>query len=1055
MKRNEEIFIDPLSNLYNRRYLDFWIYHEIKRAERFSSKFSLLLIDIDYFKQINDKYGHLEGDMIIREFSEFIIRNIREVDIPIRYGGDEFIVIFPVTDKESLKIIVERIYKNLEVTEFKGIKITISSGIAEFPTDGETWEELFSYADKGLYKAKNHGKNRCEEADYNDIGEIQIPSPLFVGREEEFNFITNSIENENKFNIVTGEIGIGKTRFIKEIAAFYKNNIYLKGASFSSFKYIAFHSVRQILKDFYIEYNDLFYDCFNKLNNNYKNEIKNIIPFISWQAKKEYHSVDRYAFYYAIVEFFSHMSYNKNVFIMFDDLQWIDQETLDLIHILINSKISNLRIFGTYRKNDNKAEHVDNFLSTLGRERIYNEIILSPLSKEETKILLSYILNSYPPDEMSEYIYSNSGGNPFYIEEIINNLYKNNSLSWESEKGWALSSFDIKPPGTIADIINTKFNTLDRIAKDILYYISVIGRPVQIESLVYLLNKNEGELIDSIDKLIEMHLLEGKDISFYYFREGIALRSIYSSIKENQKKHMHRNVAKMLEYKYKSIINDYIEEIVFHAIKSGDNELIKKYIESAAKKLKKIHMYHDAIDLYKRAIDICKIRNKKIELLEDLTSIYNTIGNYTESINLINIYIRDKNYSDYIGKLYFLNANNLLENYQFKESEKMFHMALKHTRDQDMENSINVNLAWLYANNMKYDKASLICFKLLTYKNLSNITKGDIYNTLGAIFSIRNDTKAEIYYLKALKYRKTTGDKRRIAAVLTNLAIVYSENGQYRKAINNYKKALSVFEDASYIKGIVIVLLDLSSSISNSIGEKESIRLLKEAEKKAIIINNKNILTKIYSSMSFKYLHLNKKDTMLEYTDLVMKYAKSFSDYSTLARSYFCIFEYYLYTNPKISEKHYKRIVNYYNKYKLEELKEDILDMKYDLLLYSGQYKDYIKIEKLVKKSIKYASNKMYLCDFYLHLAIINSLKGNKNESIMIFNKAGKTIPKENKFMNANLHFCKGIAYKFLQEYENSKDEFKSARKLYNSLDAYFHVNKVDRYLDELKTKSR
>jgi tetratricopeptide (TPR) repeat protein len=97
----------------------------------------------------------------------------------------------------------------------------------------------------------------------------------------------------------------------------------------------------------------------------------------------------------------------------------------------------------------------------------------------------------------------------------------------------------------------------------------------------------------------------------------------------------------------------------------------------------------------------------------------------------------------------------------------------------------------------------------------------------------------------------------------------------------------------------------------------------------------------------------------------------------------------------------------------------------------------------------------MYLCDFYLHLAIINSLKGNKNESIMIFNKAGKTIPKENKFMNANLHFSKGIAYKFLHEYENSKDEFKSAKKLYNSLDAYFHVNKVDRYLDELKTKSR
>ena len=740
---------------------------------------------------------------------------------------------------------------------------------------------------------------------------------------------------------------------------------------------------------------------------------------------------------------------------MFDDLQWIDQETLDLIHILVSSKIPHLRIFGTYRKDNNRAERVDNFLSILGRERIYNEINLSPLSKEETKILLSYILNSYPHDEMSEYIYSNSGGNPFYIEEIINNLYKNNSLVWGLEKGWILNSFDIKPPGTIADIISKKFNTLDKIAKDILYYISVIGRPVQIEVLVYLLNQNEGELIDSIDELIELHLLEEKDISLYYFREGIALKSIYSSIKENQKKYMHRNVAKMLEYKYKNIINDYIEEILFHAIKSGDNELVKKYIESTAKKLKMTHMYHDAIDLYKKAIDICEIKDKKIELLEDLTSIYNTIGNYKESINLISIYIKDKNYRDYIGKLYFLNANNLLENYQFKESEKMFYKALKHTRDLDMVNNINVNLAWLYANTTKYDKASLICFKLLTHKNLSNNTKSDIYNTLGAVYSIRNDTKAEIYYRKALKYRKLTGDKRRIAAVLTNLAIVYSDNGQYRKAINYYKKALSIFEDASYIKGIIIVLLDLSSSISNSKGEKESIRLLKEAEKKAIIINSKNIFIKIYNSMSFRYLHLNQKDAMLEYTNLAMEYAKSISNFASLARSYFCIFEYYLYTNPEISEKYYKKVVSYYNKYTLEELKEDIIDMKYDLLLYSGQYKDYIKIENLVKKSIKYASNKMYLCDFYMHLAIINSLKGNEKESIMIFNKVENIIPKENKFMSANLHFSKGIAYKFLHEYEDSKDEFKEARRLYNSLDAYYHVNKVDKYLDELKAKNR
>lgn len=159
--------IDPLTSCYNRRKLDEDIMHEINRAKRYGRRFSVLMIDIDWFKNYNDFHGHLKGDNLLKRLSFLLVRNIRGADRVYRYGGEEFVILLPELGKRDAFIVAEKLRKIIENEAFDGEyrsqpnkSITISIGIATFPEDGKTKEELLSIADSALYRAKDSGKNR-------------------------------------------------------------------------------------------------------------------------------------------------------------------------------------------------------------------------------------------------------------------------------------------------------------------------------------------------------------------------------------------------------------------------------------------------------------------------------------------------------------------------------------------------------------------------------------------------------------------------------------------------------------------------------------------------------------------------------------------------------------------------------------------------------------------------------------------------------------------------------------------------------------------------------
>ncbi|MFH1379624.1 MAG: sensor domain-containing diguanylate cyclase [bacterium] len=155
---------DGLTKLFIQRYFVLKAEEEIKRSKRYSQPHCMLMIDVDNFKNINDTYGHLEGNKILKGIADILMKGTRDSDIVARYGGEEFAVLMPMTEKTAGYIVAERIRKMVEQKEFiirdNPVHVTISIGEAGYPMDGETVENILDYADTMLYKAKTTGRNR-------------------------------------------------------------------------------------------------------------------------------------------------------------------------------------------------------------------------------------------------------------------------------------------------------------------------------------------------------------------------------------------------------------------------------------------------------------------------------------------------------------------------------------------------------------------------------------------------------------------------------------------------------------------------------------------------------------------------------------------------------------------------------------------------------------------------------------------------------------------------------------------------------------------------------
>ena len=164
----QKVKTDSLTGLYNREYFLELAEHELQRAKRFDHTLAIAMLDIDMLKKVNDTYGHLAGDQMLKEIAVRCKSNVRDIDLLGRYGGDEFVFLLVESDLESAKKIAERIRQSISgspvETENGQLDITVSIGLATYNNSNQDLTNLLNKADQALYEAKNGGRNHVEIA---------------------------------------------------------------------------------------------------------------------------------------------------------------------------------------------------------------------------------------------------------------------------------------------------------------------------------------------------------------------------------------------------------------------------------------------------------------------------------------------------------------------------------------------------------------------------------------------------------------------------------------------------------------------------------------------------------------------------------------------------------------------------------------------------------------------------------------------------------------------------------------------------------------------------
>jgi len=157
---------DPLTELFNRRFLERRMEEELSRGRRHDQQLTVMMIDLDNFKIYNDKNGHVAGDKALQKAARIVQSSVRDIDVVTRYGGEEFCILLPNTTKKESLFVADRIRRGIEKESFAGEeslplgRLTASIGIGSFPEDGDIADELIKSADKALYQAKDSGRNR-------------------------------------------------------------------------------------------------------------------------------------------------------------------------------------------------------------------------------------------------------------------------------------------------------------------------------------------------------------------------------------------------------------------------------------------------------------------------------------------------------------------------------------------------------------------------------------------------------------------------------------------------------------------------------------------------------------------------------------------------------------------------------------------------------------------------------------------------------------------------------------------------------------------------------
>ncbi len=842
---------DDLTGALNRRYLREALPQVFEEMRSLGLPLSMLVLDLDNFKAINDTYGHLEGDAVLRELVDFLRSRLRHSDLIIRYGGDEFILVLPHTDQDTAWKVANRLLEELRKTPLHGHEISGSIGVATFPVDGWSLNDLFARADEALYRAKNLGRNRVESA-HTRTPTLEWPV-AFIPRVREERALEQAFQNHPGLLLITGPAGIGKTRLLTEFLISRKIP-FLRGNAYALFQGMAYAPFIEMIQAALQQDPDLL----ETLPPPYRGDVEALLN------RTGVESASRTRLFEAVYRLFEQAPADV---LMLDDLQWLDESSQELLYFLLRS---GLRFVGTLRKEEQERVALA-YLHALHREGRVEEIPVPPLSREQVRVLLHRALQMEPDAALVDTLHRFSGGNPYLVGEVLSDLYRRGYLRFRNV--WELRlppTYD--PPRSVEALVTYKLGLLSPEHTRLLEAAAVLGPAFDLESLAEIVQKEAVDLLDLLEDLVRVQLLREEGEGFA-FQEDVIREAVLARMSGLRRRSLHARAARLAERTRAPS-----EVIAFHLHHAGEREKAFQAFLQAIDEAMRVYAYPTALRLSEMALENALSSEARRQVLLRRGKIFWFLGEYDRAEACFRELLQEpENLGALLGDVVVNWLQLLVARGHHREALKEGERYLPLVESALHRVQIQLEMSWALIQLQEYGKARTGLRKLeKAAEELEGEVLAKLYNLRAQIEEERERWKrAEQDYLRALEIYRSLGDRRGEGVILTNLGGLFLDQDRPEEALEYYRRALTVYEAIGYIEGKMVTLGDLGAVYNNLGYVDAAIQALQEAVLLANRMDYRRILPAFYGQLSWAYAYKGEKERALGFVDLSLEQARS------------------------------------------------------------------------------------------------------------------------------------------------------------------------------------
>jgi diguanylate cyclase (GGDEF)-like protein len=605
------IFEDELTRLHNRRFLLGYFEHKVDWAGVGGFPLSLLTMDVDHFKRVNDTYGHEAGDQVLVAVAAILRAAAGSGAYPIRYGGDEFMVLLPGVDTCGAVAVAEEILRVtreqplLPANDSGRLTISLSIGVASAPSDAATGAELLRRADEALYGAKRRGRNRVMAARDTVPGDVsprialhRLEAAAIAGRSGEIHAAATGLNDlrlgNSWFLLVEGSAGSGRTTLVETIRRSIDGTEALAIVRLTGERHEMvqpYYLARQALVALMARDAELSAAALGALTAEELRYLGQVVPTLdsSGGAPDEDDRRRREGIFQALVKVTAELLQGRPLAVLVDDIQFADEATLAFLRTLFRRRLVPVFVFATAGNDDGgtRSDEVtpwQRFAGSMATELPLLRRQLQPLTAEDVRTHLTAVFPGIElPPGLEIELARITAGSPLFLSQILRKLVFDQKVSLTGG-GWAVAP--LQPgylPASLDELVNQRLGSLDEKGRQLLEQVSTMGEHASVSMVAGATQLSENVVLEFLDRARVLGLIgsdfEVNDATMHFV--GKRIRDIvYGAIQPPRRQELHERIGIYQEGLHQQGFGPSVSSLAFHFERSPDRQKAETYRRS-------------------------------------------------------------------------------------------------------------------------------------------------------------------------------------------------------------------------------------------------------------------------------------------------------------------------------------------------------------------------------------------------------------------------------------------------------------------------------------------